>query len=101
MSSAAAAWSRSLTPEQVAVAPCGSPLTPGAEAERLKWFYAPTDHGGLAIRNQTPHQESLAMQLVASGLSKAGFATVMGLENVLDHVEGWQVHWGRRQPVKQ
>lgn len=100
MTGAAAAWLRSLTPEQVAVAQCGSPLTPGAEAERLTWFYTPTDHGGLAIRDQTPHQESLAMQLVASGLSKAGFATVatvMGLENVLDQVEGWQVHWGRQR----
>lgn len=40
------------------------------------------------------------MQLVASGLSKAGFATVatvMGLENVLDQVEGWQVNWGRQR----
>jgi len=100
MAGAAAAWLRSLTPEQVAVARFGSPLTPEAETERLKWFYTPTDHGGLAIHDQTPHQQSLAMQLVASGLSEAGFATVatvMGLENILDQVEGWQVHWGRER----
>lgn len=100
MAGAAAAWLRSLTPEQVALAQFDSPLMPGAEAERLKWFYTPTDHGGLAIRNQTPHQQSLAMQVVASGLSKAGYATVatvMGLENVLDQVEGWQVDWGRQR----
>ncbi|WP_327256506.1 DUF3500 domain-containing protein [Streptomyces sp. NBC_01244] len=100
MAGAAAAWLRSLAPEQVAVALFDSPLTPGAEAERLKWFYTPTDHGGLAIRNQTPHQQRLAMQLVASGLSKAGYATVamvMGLENILDQVEGWQVNWGRQR----
>ncbi|MFD4530246.1 DUF3500 domain-containing protein [Streptomyces sp. NPDC058470] len=100
MTAAAAAWLCSLTPEQVTVAQHGSPLTPGAEAERLKWFYTPTDHGGLAIRDQTPRQESLAMQLVASGLSEAGFATVatvMGLENILDQVEGWQVGWGRQR----
>jgi hypothetical protein len=100
MIGAATAWLRCLTPEQVAVAQFGSPLTPGAEAERLKWFYTPTDHGGLAIRDQTPRQESLAMQLVASGLSEAGFATVatvMGLENILDQVEGWQARWGRQR----
>ncbi|MFJ4521803.1 DUF3500 domain-containing protein [Streptomyces sp. NPDC088810] len=37
------------------------------------------------------------MQLVASGLSEAGFATVatvMGLENILDQVEDWKVNWG-------
>ncbi len=38
------------------------------------------------------------MRLVASGLSRAGYvtvATVMGLENVLDIVEGWTASWGR------
>lgn len=100
MAEAATAWLHSLTQEQVTVAQFGSPLTPGAEAERLNWFYTPTDHGGLAIRDQTPQQQSLAMQLVASGLSEAGFvtvATVMGLENILDQVEGWQVNWGRQR----
>jgi hypothetical protein len=40
------------------------------------------------------------MRLVASGLSEAGFATVatvMGLENILDQVEGWKVNWGRER----
>jgi hypothetical protein len=100
MTGAAASWLSSLTPELTAVAQFGSPLTPGAEAERLRWFYTPTDHGGLAIRDQTPHQQSLAMQLVASGLSEEGFATVatvMGLENILDQVEGWQTGWGRER----
>ncbi|MFF1450331.1 DUF3500 domain-containing protein [Streptomyces sp. NPDC058274] len=100
MAAAATAWLDSLTPRQTAVAQFGSPLLPGAEAERLKWFYTPTDHGGLAIRDQTPQQQSLAMQVVASGLSAAGFATVatvMGLENILDQVEGWRVHWGRER----
>jgi hypothetical protein len=47
-----------------------------------------------------PAQQSLAMQLVATGLSRAGYVTVstiMGLENVLDQVEGWQVDWGRER----
>ena len=40
------------------------------------------------------------MQLVASGLSTAGYVTVctvLGLENVLDHVEGFGVDWGRER----
>ncbi len=40
------------------------------------------------------------MQLVASGLSRAGYvsvATIMGLENVLDHTEGFTVSFGRER----
>jgi hypothetical protein len=47
-----------------------------------------------------PAQQSLAMQLVATGLSRPGYVTVstiMGLENVLDQVEDWQVDWGRER----
>lgn len=100
MTKAAATWLLTLTPQQRAVAEFDSPLGPDAEAERLRWFYTPTDHGGLALRDQTPPQQSLAMQLVASGLSDAGYdtvATVLGLENILDRVEGWHVHWGRQR----
>jgi len=46
----------------------------------------------------SPDQQSRAMQLVATGLSKPGYvtaATIMGLENVLDQIENWQVDWGR------
>lgn len=98
MAQAANAWLRALTPEQMPSAQFHSPMTREAEAERLRWFYTPTDHGGLALREQSPHQQSRAMQLIASGLSKAGYATVatvMGLENILDQVEDWDVHWGR------
>ncbi|MEU5761196.1 DUF3500 domain-containing protein [Nocardia sp. NPDC047648] len=96
----AAAWLGTLTPEQRIQAQFDSPLSPDAEAERLRWFYTPTDHGGLALRDQTARQQGSAMQLVASGLSEAGYATVatvMGLENVLDRVEGWHVRWGRER----
>jgi hypothetical protein len=37
---------------------------------------------------------------VAAGLSRAGFAavsTIMGLENVLDELEGWTTDWGRER----
>jgi hypothetical protein len=100
MTGAAAAWLGALTDEQLTLAAYDSPLAPSADAERLRWYYTPTQHGGLAIRDQSPRQQSLAMQLVATGLSTAGYATVatvMGLENVLDQVEGWGVHWGRER----
>jgi hypothetical protein len=100
MAEAAQAWLDALDKEQLSLAAFGSPLDAQAEAERLRWFYTPTDHGGLAIREQTARQQSLAMQLVATGLSAAGYATVatvMGLENILDHAEGWGVHWGRER----
>ncbi|MDW4907710.1 DUF3500 domain-containing protein [Streptomyces sp. ADMS] len=100
MATVAATWLGALSQEQLLLALYESPLDPEAEAERLRWFYTPTNHGGLAIREQSAYQQGLAMQLVASGLSEAGYATVatvMGLENTLDQVEGWRVDWGRER----
>jgi uncharacterized protein DUF3500 len=101
MAEAAGAWLESLDAEQRQVA---SGTTPGADdpsdAERLRWFYTPTDHGGLTLHQQRPAQQRLAMRLVATGLSTAAYvtaATVMGLENVLDHVEGFTVTFGRER----
>jgi hypothetical protein len=40
------------------------------------------------------------MQLLASGLSTAGYvtvATILGWENVLDQLEGFTVDWGRER----
>jgi Protein of unknown function (DUF3500) len=101
MATAAAAWLDALDPEQRAAATGGAP-SPDAEtdAERRRWFYTPTDHGGLTLGAQRPGQQCLAHQLVASGLSAAGYvtvATIIGLDNVLDHVEGWSVDWGRER----
>jgi Protein of unknown function (DUF3500) len=101
MAAAAAAWLDALDPAQRAVATGRAP-SPDAEAdaERRRWFYTPTDHGGLPLRAQRPAQQSLAHQLVATGLSAAGYgtvATIIGLENVLDYVEGWGVDWGRER----
>lgn len=96
----ATAWLDALTDHQRAAALFDSPLMAAADAERMSWYYTPTDHGGLALREQLPRQQSLAMQLVASGLSEAGYATVctvVGLENVLDQVEGWKAHWARER----
>ncbi|WP_218022229.1 DUF3500 domain-containing protein [Nocardia amamiensis] len=100
MASAATAWLDALTSGQRAAALFDSPLVPDAEAERVRWYYTPTDHGGLALGHQLAHQQSLAMQLVASGLSEAGYATVatvVGLENILDRVEGWKARWARQR----
>lgn len=98
MERAATAWLNALRADQRVHAQWDSPLTIAAAAERLRWFYTPTDHGGLPLGDQSSVQQGLAMQLVASGLSDAGYATVatvMGLENILDQVDGWHVRWGR------
>ena len=101
MAAAAAAWLDTLDPAQRAVAAGAAPSADaGSDAERRRWFYTPTDHGGLTLGAQRPAQQRLAHQLVASGLSVAGYvtvATIVGLDNVLDQVEGWSVDWGRER----
>jgi Protein of unknown function (DUF3500) len=101
MAAAAAAWLQALEAGQQRVARGSAPGPDGeADAERRRWFYTPTDHGGLALGAQRPAQQRLALRLVATGLSVAGYvtvATVIGLDNVLDRVEGWSVNWGRER----
>ncbi len=101
MAVAANAWLDSLDAEQRAVGAASAPDGDAdREAERLRWFYTPTDHGGLTLHAQRPAQQRLAMALVASGLSAPAYvtvATVLGLENVLDRVEGFTVGWGRER----
>jgi hypothetical protein len=103
MSEAAERWLASLDDAQrwrglfPAPSPDDAGRTPG---ERTTWFYTPTDHGGLPLGEQRPAQQGLAMRLVATGLSLAGYATVavvIGLENVLDRVEQWTRDWGRER----
>lgn len=72
----------------------------GDHDERLRWFYTPTDHGGLPISAMQPAQQRLTHRLVATGLSRPGYvtvATIMGLDNVLDMIEGWTATWGRER----
>lgn len=100
MSTAATAWLASLDTDQHAVAGWAGPGDDEAEAERQRWYYTPTDHGGLPLDRQRPEQASLAMQLLATGLSTAGYVTVcsvIGWENVLDHVEAFSVTWDRER----
>jgi len=101
MATAAVAWLDTLDPAQRAVATGSAPSADAEpDAERRRWYYTPTDHGGLTLGGQRPAQQRLAHQLVATGLSTAGYvtvATIIGLDNVLDHVEGWTADWGRER----
>jgi hypothetical protein len=92
----AQAFLDSLNVEQRALAAWEFPST----VERQLWFYTPTDHGGLALAEMGPAQQRIAMRLIASGLSRAGYVTVstiIGLDNVLDELEGWVMSWGRER----
>jgi hypothetical protein len=62
------------------------------DAERRSWFYTPTRHGGVAIRDLDSPVQQRAFQLLATGLSAGGYNTavlVMGTENILDRLDGW------------
>ncbi|HSK37906.1 MAG TPA: DUF3500 domain-containing protein [Actinomycetota bacterium] len=89
MAAAAAGWLASLAPGQLAKARFPFP----ADDERTRWYYTPTERGGLPLAEMGPVSQRLAHRLVASGLSEGGYATaatVIGLENVLDAREGWR-----------
>jgi Protein of unknown function (DUF3500) len=96
MTDAARAWLDSLDDAQRAAAALPWP----SDEERHRWYYTPTDHGGLPLAGMRPRQQRLAMRLLATGLSRAGYvtaSTIIGLENVLDEAEGWQADWGRER----
>jgi hypothetical protein len=98
MADAARTWLDSLDAAQRRIATGVAPAGDDSDAERRRWFYTPTDHGGLTLHEQLPPQQRGAMRLVASGLSTAGYVTVattIGLENVLDQVEGFTVLFDR------
>ena len=101
MAEAASAWLGALAAEQRAVAHGPVPAYDDPlDAERRRWFYTPTDHGGLTMQQQGPAQQRAAMKLVATGLSMAGYVTVattIGLENVLDRVEGFVARFDRER----
>ena len=96
MADAAASFLQSLDPQQRPLAAWPFP----SDEERRRWFYTPTDHGGLPLSAMRPGQQRLALQLVAAGLSRPGYvtvATIMGLENVLDELEGWTAQFERER----
>ena len=100
MAEAADAWLGSLTADQRSIAQGAAPADDPSDNERRRWFYTPTDHGGLTVHQQRPGQQRAAMRLVSTGLSPAAYvtvATIMGLENVLDYVEGFVVRFDRER----
>lgn len=100
MAEAAHAWLDALDSDQRVLARGAVPADDATDAERRRWFYTPTDHGGLTLHRQRPTQQRAAMRLVATGLSTAGYVTValtMGLENVLDQVEGFVTRFDRER----
>ena len=100
MAEAALAWLDGLDPGQRRIATGAGPADDASDAERRRWFYTPTDHGGLTFHDQRPAQQRAAMRLVASGLSTPAYvtvATIIGLENVLDQVEGFVARFDRER----
>src|SRR5262249_6111946 len=71
MATAASRWQASLDAAQPRQAASGLPADP----ERSRWFYPPTDHGGLTLTGCTPLQRQAALRLLATGLSSSGYAT--------------------------
>ena len=68
------------------------------EDERRLWYYTPTDHGGVPLAAMGALQQRNVHRLVATGLSTPGYNTValiIGLDNILDRLEGWSVDFGR------
>ena len=62
------------------------------EDERTRFFYTPTDHGGIGFADMRPQQHGAAMRLLGATLSPGAYstaATIMGLENVLAGLEGF------------
>lgn len=69
------------------------------QEQRSEWYYTPVARDGLPLTEMDRSQRRLAHQLVATGLSRAGYttaSTIMGLETTLDALEGWRrPHPGR------
>ena len=100
MAEAALAWLDTLDAEQHTIGQGAVPADDVSDNERRRWFYTPTDHGGLTIHQQQPAQQRAAMRLVSTGLSPAAYvtvATIMGLENVLDYIEGFVASFDRER----
>src|SRR5215210_2711758 len=86
MAEAARDWLDTLDAEQRTIAQGAVPADDREDNERRRWFYTPTDHGGVTIHQQRPAQQRAGMRLISTGLSHAAYvtvATIIGLENVL------------------
>ena len=100
MAEAARDWLDSLEAEQRTIARGAVPADDREDNERRRWFYTPTDHGGVTIHQQRPAQQRAGMRLISTGLSPAAYvtaATIIGLENVLDYEEGFKASFNRER----
>jgi hypothetical protein len=71
--------------------------------ERTTWFYTPTDHGGVPLSALAPDQQQRVFALLGAALSPSVYATVctiVGLDNVLDQVEGFRRPWNERSRTR-
>ena len=96
MADAAQTLLDSLSAEQRKVAQWDFP----SDEERQRWYYTPTDHGGLTFSDMRPAQHRHVMRLLSTGLSRAGYVTassIMGLENILDELEGFRIGFGHER----
>src|SRR3712207_9129233 len=104
MAEAAGAWLDMLDAEQRRIAAGEVPSDEPADGERRRWFYTPTDHGGLTLHQQRPAQQRAALRLLGSRLSTTGDGpggAALGLGDNPDSPRGFvaPLHPGaRRQP---
>jgi hypothetical protein len=61
MEEAARTWLETLDAEQRRIGQGTVPAADASDNERRRWFYTPTDHGGLTIHQQRPSQHRAAM----------------------------------------
>jgi hypothetical protein len=90
MAEAAASFLALLDPGQRRVA--GQPFDDRA---RRDWHYVPRTRPGLSFRDMAATQQKAVYALVATGLSQPALAattTIIGLEDVLDEIEGRARH---------
>lgn len=86
MAERARAFLEALTPAQRTTA-----TVPFASDAREDWHYVPRQRVGLALRDMTADQQTLAWAVVASAMSERGLAkteAIVALEAVLAEVEG-------------
>lgn len=87
MAEAASGWLATLAPEQRAKAT----FEFDSVAERTNWAYFPRNHQGLPLLEMDPAQQKRAHALLALSLSRHAYGkvtTIMGLESVLNDIEG-------------
>jgi hypothetical protein len=68
------------------------------ETQRQEWYYIPRDRAGLPLKEMDASQREKAHQLVATGLSAAGYTkaqTIIALEPILHQLEGAERRFNR------